>query len=313
MEIKRMRFVEFYQIFPIATLLGLAPCSRNNKLNTFYAIYSVSLHVAYRLFNVLTLTQYIRYSRSASASDASVSIKMGDAMALLLMLLCVGKGACPALHVYNVIKNSDKFLAMISGYKRSDFKHNNYIRAAYVGLLIIPLPLILRQSTNLSKEAVAYAVCGVIDSLNVFNVAMQYCAIIDTVRRKFCCLNNILTAGQCKVASAVDKHNDLISAADNAHKLFENTLLLMSCYLGLDFIVAIFDVIESYSNQCPTIWPVCTSVHGTLCLFTVLLLCKACEDTKSKVNFYFHRTKIFERVPIDALDELFGSFEYPDP
>lgn len=269
--------LDFYMILPVASLLGLIPHSRNVYINRFLITYSVLLHVTYRLFNVFVLICYIRYSMGGETGR--------QALTLLLIIVGVGKGACPALHIYNVCINQAKFSELIKPYRNADFRKNTYIRASYVGLLVIPLPLFLRPTTDISWQNLTYALCGTIDSLNVYNIAMQYCTCIDLIRKKFAALVIMLASKNLKIDVIVDKHDNLIAFASFTHALFEKTLLLMGCYLGLDFIVALFDVIESFASRKAYLWSACTAVYALICLLIVFLLCKTCEDTKHAVTF----------------------------
>ncbi|BES91959.1 Hypothetical protein NTJ_04767 [Nesidiocoris tenuis] len=260
-------------LFP-STVFGLMPCSPSSFVSNVLVLYSVLLHISYRSTYVWVLYKYIR-----SYEDMDLPL-VG-----LLSTVCVFKAACPGCHIYRMIIERKKYLDLVSMCCKEDFSNNRYRLIMYAGLVLWPIPLAVRQTIDLGLVTVLYAVGGVFDIVCVFIIAMQYCTFLEIATKRFIAVNLTLHSRTYKLETATRVHNEVLNFTKLIHSLYGRTMLIEICYLGFDFIVAMYDSIQSIRLHSLLLWGVNTFLYSMGCMTTIYIVCYTCERVKKKVMY----------------------------
>ncbi|BES91960.1 Hypothetical protein NTJ_04768 [Nesidiocoris tenuis] len=202
----------------------------------------------------------------------------------LLCISCIFKMLCIGFHIYRMIAKRKKFMNLLLLCYSEDFKSNKYRKITLAGFFLWPIPLAIRQSIALELFPVLYGVAGFLDILCIFIIVMQYCTFLEIAKNRFTALRYSLYTKLCKFDKLTDAHNDVINFTRLAHSMYSQTILIEICYLGYDFMVALYDSIQTIRIHHHTRWGVCTFIYSMACLLTIYTLCRACELAQNKVN-----------------------------
>lgn len=259
-------------LFPLSSILGLMPCAKDNSLNRRLTIYTIFTHAAYRIFNITVLAYFLMLT------PTSVSLMT------LLAVVSIMKFLCATVHAIVVIKNRRHFLKLVKNCDESDFFRNTYRNVTKLALLYCLYLYVAGQVIQKRWEAAFRDVFSSLDVVVPILIIMQFCTFLKISTQRFKTSRLHLVVYFYKTDDIVERHLQDLETVSILQELYTHQMFFCVCYLGFDFFVASYDTLERVLTAKNLIWTLCTTSYCTLCLSTIMILARACEETKQKVS-----------------------------